>query len=67
MPRFGSQGFLGLKIPMVMISDLSEVVMVRSGEIRRLCSHIKRSQEAKIWVTKVFGHENSNGHGLGPV
>ena len=40
-----------------MVSDLSEVVRVRSGEIRRFCSHVWRSQEAKIWVTKVFGHK----------
>ena len=50
-----------------MPSDLKELVRVRSGEIRRLCSHMGRSQEAKIWVTQVFGPENSNGHGLRPV
>ena len=52
---------------MGMVSDLFEVVRVQLGEIRRFCGHMGRSQEAKIWVSKVFGPENSNGHGLGPV
>ena len=56
-----------MKIPMGTVSDPSEVVRVPSGEIRRFCSHVGRSQKAKIEVTKVFGHENSNGHGLRPV
>ena len=51
----------------VLPSDLKELVRVRSGEIRRLCSYVGRSQEAKTLVTRVFGHENSNGHGLRPV
>ena len=51
----------------VLAYDLSLAVRVQSGEIRRFCSHMGRSQEAKIWVRKVFGPENSNGHGLRPV
>ena len=43
MPRFGSLRFLGLKIPMGMVSDLFEVVRVQSGEISRFCNHIKRA------------------------
>ena len=56
-----------MKIPMSMVSALSEVVRVPSGENRGFCSYMGRYQEAKIWVTKVFWPENSNGHGLRPV
>ena len=35
----------------VLAYDLSLAVRVQSGEIRRFCSHMGRSQEAKIWVT----------------
>ena len=37
-----------MKIPMGMVLDLSEVVRVWSGEIRRFCNHIGRTKEAKI-------------------
>ena len=40
--------FLGMIIPNDRISDHLEVVRVRSGEIRRFCSHIVRSQ-GRMW------------------
>ena len=43
--------FFGLKIPMGMVSDLSEGVRGRLSEIRRFCSYVGRSHDAKIWVT----------------
>ena len=41
---------------MSIVWDLLEVVRVQVGEIRRFCSHMGWFQEAKIWVTEVFGH-----------
>ena len=42
---------------MGMVSDLSEVVGVQLGPIRRFCGHMGRSKKTKIGVTKVFGPE----------
>ena len=39
------KGFFGLKIPMGTVSDLSKVVRVQLGEIRRFGSPMERSQE----------------------
>ena len=38
----------------VLAYDLPLEVRVQSGEIRRFCSHMGRSQEAKTCVTKGF-------------
>ena len=41
-----------MKIPMSMVSDLSEGVMVPSGGIRRFCSPMERSQELPSHMIK---------------
>ena len=57
---------MGLKIPMGMVSDLSEVVRVQSGEIRRFCSHMERSQEFPGHMIKWLAARQPAGLPTGP-
>ena len=55
-----------MKIPMSMVSDLSEGVMVPSGGIRRFCSPMERSQELPSPMIKWLAARQPAGLPTGP-